>query len=307
MSESEGRPLPKKRPSGLGRGLSALLGEIDTPAVSATPVTQQSPTYVGGESIRYVATSDLQPLPDQPRRHFDEAALDELALSIGTRGLLQPIVVRMVGRQMQIVAGERRWRAAQRAPLHQVPVIIKDFDDATALEIALIENIQREQLNAIEEGDTYRRLITTYGHSQDALGKIVGKSRSHVANLMRLLELPQPVKDAIADGRVSMGHARALLTAPDPVALMNEVLVRGLSVRETEALAKKAKAPTSKARSGGTSDRDPDLAALERQLGDMLGLKVRIVHAGRGGTVTLGYSSLDQLDLICQRLSGESI
>jgi len=302
MSEDQ---APKKRPMGLGRGLSSLLGEIQTETAAAVPSRNDGGVAVP-DGVRLVPVTNLQPLPNQPRRNFDDAALDELAKSITALGVLQPIVVRDMGGHYQIVAGERRWRAAQRAHLHQVPVIVKQFDDRTALEIALVENIQREELNAWEEGETYRRLIEEYGHSQEELGRIVGKSRSHIANLMRLRNLPMRVHGWLVSGELSMGHARALLQCEDPEGIAKQVIEHGLSVRDTERLAKRAKAgakPTAKARGG----RDPDLEALERQLGDILGLKVQIAHGPRGGTVTLGYSSLDQLDLICQRLSGEHI
>ncbi len=302
MSEEQ---APKKRPMGLGRGLSSLLGEIQTETATAVPSRNDGGVAVP-DGVRLVPVTNLQPLPNQPRRNFDDAALDELAKSITALGVLQPIVVRDMGGHYQIVAGERRWRAAQRAHLHQVPVIVKQFDDRTALEIALVENIQREELNAWEEGETYRRLIEEYGHSQEELGRIVGKSRSHIANLMRLRNLPMRVHGWLVSGDISMGHARALLQCEDPEGIAKQVIERGLSVRDTERLAKRAKAgakSTVKARGG----RDPDLEALERQLGDILGLKVQIAHGARGGTVTLGYSSLDQLDLICQRLSGEHI
>ena len=302
MSEDQ---APKKRPMGLGRGLSSLLGEIQTETAAAVPSRNDGGVAVP-DGVRLVPVTNLQPLPNQPRRNFDDAALDELAKSITALGVLQPIVVRDMGGHYQIVAGERRWRAAQRAHLHQVPVIVKQFDDRTALEIALVENIQREELNAWEEGETYRRLIEEYGHSQEELGRIVGKSRSHIANLMRLRNLPMRVHGWLVSGELSMGHARALLQCEDPEGIAKQVIERGMSVRDTERLAKRAKAgakATAKARGG----RDPDLEALERQLGDILGLKVQIAHGARGGTVTLGYSSLDQLDLICQRLSGEHI
>jgi ParB family transcriptional regulator, chromosome partitioning protein len=302
MNEDEAPAPLKKRPAGLGRGLSALLGEIER----EEPVSVDGTSPMSG-GVRLVNTADLSPLPGQPRRHFDDDALNQLAQSIAARGLLQPIVVRPYKGLFQIVAGERRWRAAQRLNLHQVPVIIKEFDDSAALEVALIENIQREQLNALEEGAAYMRLIEDYGHTQIALGSLVHKSRSHIANLIRLLDLPAPVRAAIADGRLTMGHARALVTAEDPAALMDQVLRQGLSVRDTERLAKQTKAKSTARSGGGEGRRDPDLAALERQLGDMLGLKVRIAHSAKGGSVTLGYSSLDQLDLICQRLSGERI
>ncbi|MEY3905865.1 MAG: hypothetical protein RIR59_688 [Pseudomonadota bacterium] len=297
---------PKKR-TGLGRGLSSLLGEIQ--AETANPVSGRAD---GGtpvpDGVRLVPVASLQPLPDQPRRNFDDDALDELARSITALGVLQPIVVRDLGGYFQIVAGERRWRAAQRARLHMVPVIVKTFDDRTALEIALVENIQREQLNAWEEGETYRRLIEEYGHSQDELGRIVGKSRSHIANLMRLRNLPPRVHGWLVAGEITMGHARALLQTEDPEGLGRQIIARGLSVRETEALVKKSRSSSQRTpQSRAASAHQADLAALERQLSDLLGLKVRISHGARGGAVTLGYSSLDQLDLICQRLSGERI
>jgi ParB family transcriptional regulator, chromosome partitioning protein len=304
MSEEESRVVPlKKRAMGLGRGLSALLGEIE----------QEQPVgadVIPSEGIHMVPTVDLSPMKGQPRKHFDETALEELAQSIAARGLLQPIVVRtappgIVG--YQIVAGERRWRAAQRAQLHHVPVILKEFDDRTALEIALIENIQREQLNAIEEGQTYDRLITYYGHSQEALGRIVNKSRSHIANLIRLRDLPALVQDLLAEGKLSMGHARALLTAPDAETLASEIVRRALSVRQTEALVRKVKKPTGSNLTKVNGEANSDIALLERQLGDLLGLKVAIAHDGKSGSVTLAYSSLEQLDMICQRLSGERI
>lgn len=296
---------PKRRPSGLGRGLSALLGEV----AREEPVTA-SPSSGPRAGIQMVAVSDLAPHPEQPRRHFDDAALDELAGSIAKRGVIQPIVVRPNGAGYQIVAGERRWRAAQRAHIHQVPVIVRDFDDSEALEIALIENIQREDLNAIEEAEAYRKLATEFGHSQEALGKLVSKSRSHIANLLRLLDLPARVRDWVADGQLQMGHARALITAPDPESLAEQVIRRGLSVRETEGLARQAKPGGGGVRhqsSSGQKGGDADIEALERQLGDLLGLKVRIQHQLKSGTVTLAYHSLDQLDMICQRLSGEKI
>jgi ParB family transcriptional regulator, chromosome partitioning protein len=299
VSETNERALPRKRPSGLGRGLSALLGEIETEA-SVEPGHSASATSAATDGMRMAEVSSMRPLPNQP--------IDELAASIKARGLLQPILVRQMDGYFEIVAGERRWRAAQKAQLHQVPVIVREFDDRTALEIALVENVQREQLNAWEEGETYRRLVDEYGHSQEALAQIVGKSRSHVANLMRLRSLPQSIHGWLAAGDISMGHARALLLCDDPEALARQVMDRRLSVRETESLAAKFKPGASKAkRARADAVRDADLAALEKQLGGMLGLKVRIQHKGRGGTVTLGYSSLDQLDLICQRLSGEGI
>lgn len=294
----------RSRPAGLGRGLSALLGEMANEA----PITPGAKSQVPS-GVRMLPVSALSPHPNQPRRHFDDALLDELAASIAARGLIQPIVVRPHGHDYQIVAGERRWRAAQRARLHEVPVVVRDFDDAQTLEIALIENIQRQDLNAIEEAQAYQRLAGEYGHTQEALAKIVHKSRSHVANLLRLLELPDPVQDRVTDGSLSMGHARALLGARDVESLAEQVIARGLSVRETEKLARGAKPE----RAGGNRERTPpaapdaDIAALERQLSDLLGLHVRIAHSDTGGTLTLTYSTLDQLDMVCQRLTGDTI
>lgn len=297
MSEA----LPKKRPSGLGRGLSALLGEV----------AREEPVAASGTGprtgIQMVSVTDMAPHPEQPRRHFDDAALQELAASIAKRGLIQPIVVRPMGDRFQIVAGERRWRAAQRAQIHQVPVIVRDFEDSEALEVALIENIQREDLNAIEEAEAYRKLASEFGHSQEALGKLVAKSRSHIANLLRLLDLPEAVRGWVADGSLQMGHARALITAPDPEALAGEVIRRGLSVREAEKLAREARPGGTRRTKIDQKGSDADIELLERQLGDLLGLKVRIQHQLKSGTVTLAYNSLDQLDMICQRLSGERI
>ncbi len=302
MSEDPTVVPIRKRPMGLGRGLSALLGEIEVEA-PLTPGAAQ-PT---SNSVRMVDVAALRPHPSQPRRHFDEAALEELAQSIRARGVLQPIIVRIAGGGYQIVAGERRWRAAQRANIHQVPVIVKELDEAATLEIALVENIQRQDLNAIEEADSYRRLIAEFGHSQEALGKLVHKSRSHIANLMRLLDLPVNVRHSLAEGQLSMGHARALLGSADPETLMADVIARGLSVRETEALVRSKRAVQRPLLSRSTHRANPDLEALERHLGDLLGLKVKIAHGPKGGSVTLNYSSLDQLDLICQRLSGDVI
>jgi ParB family chromosome partitioning protein len=295
---SEDGPI-RRRPSGLGRGLSSLLGE----AAQETSL-EGAP---GRSGVQMIAIASIEPHLGQPRRVFDEEALAELADSIRGRGVIQPIIVRPHDGHYQIVAGERRWRAAQKARLHEIPAIVRDFDDAETLEIALIENIQRRDLNAIEEALGYKRLLDEYGHTQEALARLVHKSRSHVANLLRLLDLPGPVRDLVGTGELSMGHARALIGAPDPEALAAEVVKRGLSVRETEKLVRAGK--PRQLRMGGIEVKGAaaDLAALERQLGDMIGLKVAIKHSPKGGTVTLAYSSLDQLDMICQRLSGEKI
>jgi len=293
---------PRKPRPGLGRGLSALLGD----SIPETPISGAA-EGAGAAGVRMLPVSALAPHPGQPRRHFDEAALDDLAQSIAARGLIQPIVVRPHGHSYQIVAGERRWRAAQRARLHEVPVIVRELSDGETMEIALVENIQRQDLNAIEEAEAYSRLIGEFGHTQEALARLVHKSRSHVANLLRLLDLPPPVRQMVIEGAIEMGHARALIGAPDPERLAREVVAKGLSVRETEKLAREAKPESSRRKGGGTPERNADIAALERQLGDVLGLNVRIAHGGKGGTLTLSYSTLDQLDMVCQRLSGERI
>jgi ParB family chromosome partitioning protein len=286
--------------AGLGRGLSALLGE-------QPQMPGESAPRAGG--VREIEIASIRPNPGQPRVQFDDEALDELAQSIAARGVLQPILLRPVGDGYEIVAGERRWRAAQRARLHTIPAIVREIDDASTAEIALIENIQRQDLNAIEEADGYRQLIERYGHSREDVGRIVHKSRSHVANLLRLLDLPDSVRTALLRSDISMGHARAIASAPDPAALTEEIIAKGLSVRQAEALAKRAKPNGAKAaaKASGQAPVDADLAALERQLGDLLGLRVKVANSGTAGTVTLHYTSLDQLDMICQRLSGEPI
>ena len=295
-------PLARPKPrSGLGRGLNALMGDL----AREEPIGTDKEG--GSSGVRSLPVGSLTPHPGQPRRHFDEAALEELAQSIAQRGVLQPIVVRPNGTGYQIVAGERRWRAAQRARLHEVPVIVRDFDDTETLEVALVENIQRQDLNAIEEAEAYHRLIDDFGHTQDALGRLVNKSRSHIANLLRLLELPRSVQDRVVSGTITMGHARALIGAPDAEALADQIAARGLSVRDTERLARTAKIETKSATGSVGGGRDPDLAALEHQLGDLLGLAVRVTHGPKGGTLTLSYSTLDQLDMVCQRLSGERL
>jgi ParB family chromosome partitioning protein len=294
-------PFPKKRPAGLGRGLSSLLGEAQQEA--SIRLDAEGGARAG--SVQMIPIAGLEPHPGQPRRIFQEEALAELAQSIQARGVIQPIIVRPHGHRFQIVAGERRWRAAQRARLHEIPAIVREFSDDETLEVALVENIQRQDLNAIEEAQAYRRLVDEYGHTQEELGKLVHKSRPHVANLLRLLDLPAKVQVYLGTGQLQMGHARALITAKDPEALAEEVIRRGLSVRETEKLAQSGKTARQRRLPIEYKGAGADIAALERHLGDLLGLKVSIRHSPRGGQVTLGYSSLDQLDMICQRLSGE--
>ena len=285
-------------------GLQALLGEA---ARTPAPEGQQAEARGG---VREIEISRISRNPEQPRVQFDEAALDELANSIRERGVLQPILLRPDGEGFMIVAGERRWRAAQRARLHAIPAIVRDIDQSTIAELALIENIQREDLNPLEEAEGYKQLIKKHGHTQDGVAQLVHKSRSHVANLLRLLDLPEYVRQSLLQGDISMGHARAVAAAPDPEALTREIVRKGLSVRQAEEQARSEKKPAPGPRASARSPAktvDADLEALERQLGDILGLKVQVTHKGQGGSVTLSYSSLDQLDMICQRLSGEPI
>ena len=259
------KPKAAKRPQGLGRGLSALLGDVSR----EEPVSPSTP-QANGKAVQSIEVALIHPHPEQPRRHFDDGALQELADSIAKRGVIQPIIVRPHGGGFQIIAGERRWRASQRAQLHRIPAIVRDFDEQETLEIALIENIQREDLNPIEEAEAYRKLIAEFHHSQEALGRIVGKSRSHVANLMRLLDLPHPVQQQVMHSRISMGHARALIGAPDCERLARQVEEKGLSVRDTEQLVRRAKtgdeAPAARATRGAAKEKDPDIAALEQHL-----------------------------------------
>jgi ParB family chromosome partitioning protein len=299
-----------KPAKGLGMGLQALLGEAARPA--AASATGEGSSSRGG--VREVEVARIRPNPNQPRVQFDEEALDELAESIRQRGVLQPILLRPEGEDYMIIAGERRWRAAQRARLHAIPAIVREIDESTTSEIALIENIQRLDLNPLEEAEGYRQLIQRHGHTQDEVGRIVHKSRSHVANLLRLLDLPEFVRQSLLQGDISMGHARAVATSDDPEQLAREIIAKGLSVRQAEARARREKSrPGPGADIGRASARnaakvvDADLEVLERQRGDLLGLRVQVVHKGQGGAVTLHYSSLDQLDMICQRLSGEPI
>lgn len=289
---------------GLGMGLQALLGEARAPTADG----QQEPR--GG--VREVEVSRIRRNPEQPRTHFDEDALDELAESIRERGVLQPILLRAHGDGYMIIAGERRWRAAQKAQLHAIPAIVRDIDESIIAELALIENIQREDLNPLEEAEGYRQLIERHAHTQDGVAKIVHKSRSHVANLLRLLDLPEFVRQSLLKGDISMGHARAVATAPDPDAVTREIIEKGLSVRQAEERSRRERTRGDTKESARGSMRagqpvDADLAALERQLSDILGLKVQVVHKGQGGAVTVQYSNLEQLDMICQRLSGEPI
>jgi ParB family chromosome partitioning protein len=284
----------KARAPRLGRGLSALLGD-------------EAADYGARDHVREsknVPIEYLRPNRFQPRHSFDDAELDALADSIREQGILQPILVRRDGdtpNSYEIVAGERRWRAAQRARLHEVPVVVKDLSDAKALEVALVENVQRQDLNALEEAEGYRRLMAEFDHTQEDLARVVGKSRSHVANTIRLLGLPDEVKELVVSHALSAGHARALLNAVDPVKLARKVATRGLNVRQTEKLAQQGR--EAKAPAAALATKDADTLALERDLSQVLGLKVTIEFRGDGGELTIRYKTLEQLDDVVQRLS----
>lgn len=283
----------KQERRGLGRGLSALMAEVAT--------TPETGADARGREQR-LPIERLVPNPDQPRRHFDETALAELAVSIREKGVIQPLIVRPKGEDFEIVAGERRWRAAQRAQLHDVPVIVREFTDTEVLEIGIIENIQRADLNPIEEAMGYRALIERFGHTQEKLSEAMGKSRSHIANLMRLLTLPDEVQTLLREGKLSAGHARALITADDPAMLARKVVLEGLSVRQTETLTKTLPAKKRQTKSR-VHEKDADTRALENDLTAALGMKISIDYDGGGkGTVAIEYRSMEQLDKLCSLL-----
>lgn len=283
----------------LGRGLAALIGEMDQPV--AAPGAKPSVNPDRAVPIEFVSRTARN-----PRRYFDESELQDLAGSIRQHGIVQPVVVRTVAAdRYEIIAGERRWRAAQLAGLVEIPVIVRDVDDRTALELAIVENVQRSDLNPLEEALGYDQLIAEHGYTQNDLGEIIGKSRSHVANSLRLLKLPDPVRDMLAEGSLSAGHARALVSTPDPVALAKTIVSKGLSVRDAEKLAQNhIKAQTTGGLSAPKAEKDSDTLALERSLTDRLGLSVAINHKGDGGQLRINYKSLDQLEQICRLLEG---
>ncbi len=293
---------------GLGRGLSALLDEgvVAEVALRGDPAKSDSATTPSGQEIPIEL---IRRNPDQPRHYFDETELEELADSIRQRGIISPILVRPAPGapgEYQIVAGERRWRAAQRANLHTVPVIVRALDDAEVAEISIIENVQRADLNPLEEALGYKTLIDQFDRTQDAVAKVVGKSRSHVANALRLLALPEAVRDHLVSGRLSAGHARAVAAAPDPSVLAQTIVKDGLSVRQAEALARRSVDKSAKPRRGGAKSstrKDADTRALEQDLTDILGLAVEIVDRNGAGDVRISYTTLEQLDDICRRLS----
>lgn len=278
----------------LGRGLAALIGEMDKPE------TEQKEAV---RADRSVPIEFISPNPRNPRRLFAEGDLGDLAQSIREHGIVQPVVVRSgdAPGRFEIIAGERRWRAAQRAGLTEVPVILREVDDKAALELAIIENVQRADLNAIEEARGYQQLIDEHNYTQADLGQVIGKSRSHVANTLRLLKLPEAVADLIVDGSLSAGHARTLVTAQDPVALALRIIEDGLSVRQAEALAA-APAEEGKAEREPKKEKDADTLALQKLLSDQTGLKVVINHKQRGGEMRIAYRSLEQLDELCRLL-----
>jgi len=277
----------------LGRGLAALIGEIDKPAEPAgKPVSAD----------RNLPVELIGPNPRNPRRHFAEDELEDLSQSIREHGVVQPVVVRPVenGGRYEIIAGERRWRAAQKAGLAEVPVIVRDVSDRVALELAIVENVQRADLNPLEEALGYQQLIEEHGYSQADLGQVIGKSRSHVANTLRLLRLPESVRTMLVDGALSAGHARTLITAENPEKLAKHIVEGGLSVRQAEALAQEPDRQPAKRRA--PAEKDADTKALERLLSDSTGLKVTIAHSQNGGEIRIGYRTLEQLDELCRRL-----
>jgi ParB family chromosome partitioning protein len=281
----------KKR--GLGRGLSALLGE------------ERAPPEPGAKPGRSLRIDQLHPGRFQPRKNFDEASLASLVESVIAQGILQPLLVRPSPDKpgsFEILAGERRWRAAQRARLHEVPVVVRELGDREALEIALVENIQRQDLTPLEEATGYQRLIDEFQHTQEALATALGKSRSHLANMLRLLTLPAAVQALLAGGRISAGHARALIMAKDPVALAKRIVAEELSVRETEALAKAEHKSAGTAKKKTAARKSAEIISLEHELARLLGLKVAIAFNGKGGTMSIRYRSLDQLDEILKKL-----
>ena len=306
--------VTKAKPKGLGRGLGALLGETrrEEPVAGAGGSAGEGGAQSTGLAVLPIA--QITPDPSQPRRHFDEAALEELAASIAQRGVIQPLIVRrMDNGRYQLVAGERRWRAAQKARLHEVPALIRDLSDRDVMALALIENLQREDLNPIEEARAYSRLAESEGLTQAEIARMVDKSRSHVANLQRLLALPESVITLVERGTLSMGHARALIGVEDAEAIADAAVTQQMSVRDVEKLVRRktqpAENPRRKVRTARDGSDDADIAAVQGHLEEVLGLPVRIQADAdpRSGTVTIRYVTLDQLDLVCQRLTGGAI
>ena len=300
--------VKKRERTGLGRGLSALMADIDTtPSVNASAARDGEQAAPRG--FRRVPIDQIHPNPDQPRRRFVETALDELAASIREKGVIQPLIVRpdpIRPGQFQIVAGERRWRASQQAQLHELPVVVRDFDDTEVLEVAIIENVQRADLNALEEALAYRQLIDRFGHTQDKLAQALGKSRSHIANMMRLLSLPEEIQDLVRGGQLSAGHARALLTAADPMGLARKAVANGWSVRDVEKQAKGRTGATPNAQRRAAKRKDADTAALESDLSAAIGMPVSIEYdpASGEGRISIKYKDLQALDDLVRLLGG---
>lgn len=290
--------LSRKR---LGRGLAALIGEMDKPAETQAPVVAAD----GKVPIEFIA-----PNPRNPRRSFAEGDLADLAQSIREHGLVQPVVVRPAPGQTgryEIIAGERRWRASQRAGLVEIPVIVREVNDRMALELAIIENVQRTDLNPFEEAMGYQQLIEEHSYTQADLGNVIGKSRSHVANTLRLLKLPPVILDLLVSGELSAGHARALVTAADPAGLAKRIVEEGLSVRQVEALAQMPADKQDEAVVRARPEKDTDTIALEKLLSDVIGMRVAIAHKEKGGELRIAYKSLEQLDEVCRRLKGDAV
>lgn len=306
----------KRKPPALGRGLGALLGDSrrEEPLVSGSPIIARAGA-MPANGLAVLAVAEIIPDPQQPRRHFDDAALDELAASIAQRGLIQPVIVRRLAEgHYQLVAGERRWRAAQRAQIHEIPAIIRELSDRDVMALALIENLQREDLNPIEEARAYQRLAEQESLTQAEIARMVDKSRSHVANIQRLLALPETVIALVEDGSLSMGHARALIGCDEAETYARDAVARQLTVRDVEKLVRNGlqragAAPRRTAREVRGTAEDADIAAVQSHLEEFLGLPVKISADAdpRSGTVTIRYHTLDQLDLVCQRLTGGSI
>ncbi len=298
MSEDTKKSEGGKRGS-LGRGLSALFGEASEDYTSLDRARQ----------TKQIPVEFLHPGRFQPRRRFDETSIAELTQSVKEKGIIQPLLVRKHpdrANAFEIIAGERRWRAAQAGGLHEVPVVVRDLTDREALELSIIENVQRQDLTALEEAEGYRRLLDEFQHTQEDLARSLGKSRSHIANTLRLMALPDQIKTMLDDGKLTAGHARALLTAINPVALAEKVVADGLNVRQTEALAKAqdlAAARPESVASRSAAEKDADLLSLEDSLSEQLGLKVLIATRGKGGSLTIHYKSLDQLDDVLRRLT----
>lgn len=311
-SSVRGGETAKQKPKGLGRGLGALMGETRR----EEPLAQTSGDGLGSQATQGMAmlpVADIAPHPDQPRRYFDEGALDELAASIAQRGVIQPVIVRPQGNgRYQLVAGERRWRAAQRAQLHQIPALIRHLNERDVMALALIENLQREDLNPIEEARAFQRLADDQGLTQAEIAKLVDKSRSHVANYQRLLSLPHQVIDMVESGGLSMGHAKILVGSDRAIEIAERAVKEGLSVRDVEKLVRRkagSKGVPRTARADTSANGNADIAAVQDHLEEFLGLPVRINADAdpRSGSISIRYATLDQLDLICQRLTGGPI